>query len=151
MAEAPDPAALVGTWRLESWRLVAPDGTAVDAFGPAPRGLLIYTAEGTMSVVISAAGRARLPAAPGERGVAARAAAFDGAHAYAGRYSLRPGAVVHHVAVSTMPNYEGVDQHRRLDLDGDRLTLTTPPGQAAHLDPASGIVGCLTWRRVRGE
>lgn len=138
--------ALVGAWELVAWQLIGPDG-AVDAFGPHPRGLLIYTADGHMSVVISAPGRAHLAADPAARTAAEKAAAFDGTHAYTGTYSLRPGEIVHHVQVATLPNYEGTDQRRRLALAGDRLTLTTPPGAAAHLAPGSAVAGCLTWQR----
>lgn len=150
MTEPLPRAALVGVWSLVTWHLVQPDGTVVDAFGPAPQGRLVYTADGHMSVVISRAGRPLLPPAPADRSAGQRAAAFDGAHAYAGTYTLRPGVVIHHVTVSTTPNYEGVDQHRRLDLDGDRLILSTPPGQAAHLTPGSPVYGRLTWRRLVG-
>lgn len=143
-------AALIGAWELVSWQFVQPDGTAVDAFGPNPRGRLVYTAGGSMSVVLSAAGRPLLPADPGARTPEQKAAAFDGAHAYAGAWRLLPGEVVHHVDVSTLPNYEGNEQHRRFQIDGDLLTLTTPPGRAAHLTPGSATVGRLVWRRLRG-
>jgi hypothetical protein len=142
------PAAIAGVWRLVAWHLVAPDGTTVDAFGPHPKGLLTYTSDGFMSVVISRAGRPTLPDDPAARSSDEKAAAFDGAHAYAGSYTLGHGEIIHHVRVSTIPNYEGVDQHRRLVLDGDTLVLSTPPGQAAHLTPGSQVYGRLTWRRI---
>jgi hypothetical protein len=144
-----DRAALVGVWELVSWQFVRPDGTATDAFGPAPRGLLVYTAGGHMSVVITAGGREPLAVNPARRTLRERAVAFDGAHAYAGRWSLGDGEVIHHVQVSAVPNYEGSEQHRQLRLTGDQLTLTTPPGRAAHLTPGSSTVGRLIWRRVR--
>ena len=142
--------ALVGAWELVAWQLLDPDGGLVEPFGPAPQGLLVYGADGFMSVVITAPDRPRLPDDPAVRTEGAKASAFDGAHAYAGTWALLPGEVVHRVRVSALPNYEGTEQRRQLDLDGDLLTLTTPPGHAAHIAPGSGVVGRLTWRRARG-
>lgn len=141
-------AALAGVWLLVAWELVAPDAAPASAFGPNPRGLLTYTADGWMSVVISAGERPALPADPRDRAQADKARAFDSVHAYAGTYSLLPGAIIHHVQVSAIPNYEGTDQRRQMDLRGDTLVLSTPPGQAAHLAPGSAVAGRLTWRRV---
>jgi hypothetical protein len=146
-----DPrAALVGAWELVAWQLIDPDGGVVEPFGPAPKGLLVYGADGFMSVVIAAPDRPPLPDDPAARTKADKAAAFDGAHAYAGTWTLLPGEIVHHVRVSALPNYEGTEQRRQLRLEGDLLTLTTPPGRAAHIAPGSGVVGRLTWRRARG-
>jgi hypothetical protein len=142
---------VVGTWELIAWQLIGPDGAIVEPFGPAPQGLLVYGADGFMSVVITARDRSRLPDVPTERTSTEKAAAFDGAHAYAGTWALLPGEIVHRVRVSALPNYEGTEQRRRLHLDGDRLTLTTPPGRAAHIAPDSGVVGRLTWRRARDD
>ena len=33
---------LIGTWRLRSFKNVASDGSAVDAFGPEPVGYIFY-------------------------------------------------------------------------------------------------------------
>jgi hypothetical protein len=139
---------LVGVWQLERWELVQPDGTSQIPFGPSPQGRLVYTADGHMSVVISRPDRPRLADEPAARPLDQRAAAFDGAHAYAGRYQYHGDEVVHQVSVSTMPNYEGTSQRRRVAFAGDRLVLTTPPGRAAHLTPGSAVFGRLTWRRL---
>jgi proteasome lid subunit RPN8/RPN11 len=147
-----DPrAALVGAWELVDWRLIEADGAAVQPFGPSPTGRLIYAADGQMSVVITAAGRPSLPDDPAKRAPAEQAAAFAGVHAYAGEWALLPGEIVHYVSASALPNYEGTEQRRRYRLEGDTLTLTTPPGRAAHLAPGSATVGQLTWRRLRGS
>lgn len=143
-----DRAAIAGAWELVSWRLLGPNGAVTEPFGPAPRGRLIYTDDGHMSVVISARDRPRLADDPALRSNADRAAAYDTVHAYAGRWWLEGDTIVHRVTMASMPAYEGTDQRRHLVLDHDLLTLTTPPGRAAHIAPGSAIVGQLVWRRV---
>lgn len=139
---------MIGVWRLVSWQLIGPDGHASEPFGPTPRGLLTYTADGHMSVVMSVPDRPVLPSDPAARTLPQKAAAYDRSHAYAGRYTLGEGQVIHHVQVSSMPNYEGADQVRQFELAGDRLTLNTPPGRSAVLAPGSATFGRLVWQRI---
>jgi hypothetical protein len=146
-----DPAAIVGVWELVSWRLIGGDGAMTEPLGPSPRGHLVYTAGGDMSVVISAAGRRPLADDPAARSVADRAAAFDGVHAYAGRWRVDGDEIIHVVGPATLPNYEGTEQRRRLVLNGDLMTLATPAGRAAHIAPGSGVSGQLVWRRRAPE
>ena len=37
--------------------------------------------------------------------------------------------VIHHVELSLFPNWCGTDQERFIELDGERLTITTAPVQ----------------------
>ena len=46
---------------------------------------------------------------------------------YCGRYEFRGDTVVHHVEHSLFPNWVGVEQERLIDLEGNRLTLSTRP------------------------
>ena len=43
---------LVGSWELQEYRMVEKDGSIVHPWGPRTRGLMLYTAEGYMSVTI---------------------------------------------------------------------------------------------------
>lgn len=92
------PNSVVGTWRLVSASASSAGGATIDyPFGPSPKGLLTYTADGRMTVIISHGGRKPLS---GDRISAAaeeRAEAFATFFAYAGRYSLDGDRVVHHV------------------------------------------------------
>ena len=47
--------------------------------------------------------------------------------------------VIHHVELSLFPNWCGTDQERFIELDGERLTITTAPVQ----------VGGTTFSRYR--
>jgi hypothetical protein len=69
--------------------------------------------------------------------------------AYAGAYTVDCEAktVTHHIDVSWDQSRTGESQLRTYKLDGDRLTLTTPPSN----DPASGkkTVRTLIWERLK--
>ncbi|HEX6349382.1 MAG TPA: lipocalin-like domain-containing protein [Candidatus Dormibacteraeota bacterium] len=124
---SPERDPLVGTWRLVAVSAHDAEGKAIpEPNGPAPSGLLIYTAEGTIAVLISQGGRRRLSAdrvaAPAEE----RAEAFQTFFAYGGRYSVDGDRVIHHVEVSSVENWVGTELIRGLKLDGQRLTLRTP-------------------------
>jgi hypothetical protein len=132
---------LIGSWRLETWELIGPDGAARRPFGDAPPGLLVYTPDGTMAVAIMRGGRPRtsrddLGACPVEE----QAAAGSGYFSYTGPFDVAAGSVFHRVAIALDPNRVGTVQERRAQLDGDLLVLTSPP--------TDGTVSRIRWRRV---
>ncbi|WP_018656642.1 lipocalin-like domain-containing protein [Actinomadura flavalba] len=101
---------LAGHWRLVAMVEHDPAGTPRDGpLGARPRGSLYYGEDGYMSVHLM-----RDPA---------EGAGYIG---YAGTWAPSPdgGRVTHTVAVSSDPSWAGGDQHRDVDLDGDRLVLT---------------------------
>ena len=138
---------LVGTWRLVSASATTANGGRNDAsFGPSPKGLLTYTSEGDMSVIISYGGRKPLSvadrlAAPAEE----RAQAFSTCFAYAGRYSLSSDKVIHHVEVSSVENWVNTDLVRLFRVEGDRLTLRTPPMSVGGRMQTTELI----WERVK--
>ena len=97
-------------------------------FGKRPSGMLIYTADGHTSVIISYDNRSmlschdRLAASVDEK-----AAAFDTSFGYAGRYTCSGNRVVHHATMASVPNWVGTDMVRVLKLADGKLTLSTPP------------------------
>jgi Lipocalin-like domain len=126
--DAPKGASIVGTWKLLSASASTADGARNDRpYGERPSGMLIYTADGRMMAVISHSGRKPLSGdrigAPADE----RANAFASFLAYGGRYSLRGDTVVHHVEVASVENWVNTDLVRLLTIDGNRMTLRTPP------------------------
>ncbi|MBA2555855.1 MAG: lipocalin-like domain-containing protein [Chloroflexi bacterium] len=122
--------ALLGTWRLRSWKSIADAGDVRLPLGEDPEGMLIYTADGAMLTVMARRGRPRLSSddllagSPEERIAAAESfVAYGGRFSYDGRY------VIHHVDLSLFPNFVGTDQRRDVEFDvgGDRLTLSAAP------------------------
>lgn len=137
---------VVGTWKLVSASATTADGKTNDApYGPEPTVALTYTREGRMSLIVSYSGRRllsgadRIAAPPAER-----AAAFATSFAYAGRYSLSGDTVVHHVEIATVQNWVGTELRRIVRIEGNRLTLRTPPLSVAGVVQTSELV----WQRI---
>ena len=136
---------LIGTWRLMSWESRAEDGRITYPFGLDAAGYVSYTADGLMFGFLTRANRPPFAegdifaGTPEEWTTAGRSFV-----AYCGPYDVTGDTVVHHVEMSLFPNWIGHDQVRFIELDGDRLTLTTAPilagGQTVH---------SLVWERVR--
>lgn len=118
--------ALLGGWELASFRSVdAATGAVSHPLGTAPRGLILYTADGYMSAQLVS----------------------DATYiAYGGRFRVdEETATVHHeVSVSMLPELLAGPQLRHAEVDGDRLTLsatTTNDGVTSH--------NTLVWVRRR--
>jgi hypothetical protein len=119
---------LVGRWRLLAWEITHGPDETLRPLGEDADGLLIYTADGSMAVQITAADRRPLGSADPLGGSEPdRAAAYSTCLAYCGRYEVRGETVVHTVEVSLFPDWAGVQQVRQFELVGDHLTLRTPP------------------------
>ena len=119
--------AVIGTWRLISFAAQdAETGTVTRPWGDAPVGFLTYTRGGRMSAVLTA-GQRQAESGSAEQRIQARAQLFMTQTAYAGTYTLTPDGVVHHVEVASFPDWVGRDQVRYATLDGDTLTIKTPP------------------------
>jgi len=144
VAQEPD---VVGTWRLVSASATTASGDRnAIPFGQNPKGFLTYTRQGTMTVMISYSGRKPLSGAdrvvsPPEE----RAAAFATFFAYAGRYSVTGNKVIHHVEVASVENWVNTDLVRVVELDGDRMTLITPPLSVGGRLQTSNLV----WERIK--
>jgi lipocalin-like protein len=142
-AESADP--LRGVWRLVSYSAKDPDtGAAVHPYGAGAHGYLIYTVGQRMTALVTAEGRK--PMASVEPSAEERAEAFSTCTAYMGTYRWEGDRVVHDVDVALHPNWVGMQQVRQARLEGNRLTLTTPPTPT----PPDGRVrvGTLVWERM---
>ncbi|HEX3107137.1 MAG TPA: lipocalin-like domain-containing protein [Terriglobales bacterium] len=136
---------LVGSWELVSASSVTRSGERNETpYGVRPLGLLIYASDGRITSLISYGERKPLSmnATPEEQ-----AEAFNTFLAYTGRYSVNGDKIIHHIQISSVQNYVGKDLVRTVKLDGNRLTLTTPPtmvnGKFQSIE--------LNWQRLPGE
>ena len=135
----------VGTWRLRSARRKAlATGETASLWGERPSGTLIYTAEGRMTALVLAENR-KAPASPAPTEAEA-VSLFRSMVAYAGRYTVEPDRVVHHVEQSWNQAWTGTDVVRFYELEGNRLTLTTAPAP----NPRDGemSVSTMVWERL---
>lgn len=136
---------LVGVWSLVDARTIAVDsGATRSAYGDGATGFIQYTSDGRMMALITHAGRTRMSgsdrqSAPDHEKVAA----YTTSIAYAGRYSMEGGKVLHHVEASSYENWVGTDLVRLLELRGDNVVLKTVP------QPQAGILSVveLEWKR----
>jgi len=135
---------LVGTWRLDSFELEAPDGTVSHPYGERVTGYLVYTPEGVMSSAFMRADRG----AGGDPDLsrAETAPSWDAFMAYSGAYRVEGDRILHDVEVSSLAVWIGTVQERWFKIDGDRLHLLTAPLAVGESAP----VGRLVWTRVRG-
>jgi hypothetical protein len=140
--------ALVGAWQLVEWHIEYPPGERrTQPFGPAPEGLLLYTADGHMSASMQRPARRRLSRANvGAVTAEEKAGAFDACVQYAGRWRVSGTIVQHEVDVAMNPNLLGTRQVREALLRGDELELRAVEPLEA---PGSARVHRILWRRAR--
>lgn len=137
--------AVAGTWALVDHRTILATGEVRHAFGPTPRGLFVFHADGHTSVQIADAAR---PETPLDRATPDDLRAFARSYlAYFGRYDVDPATrkIVVHTTADLNPLNTGVDQIRFFTIEGDQMVLQPPPQPVAGGQQVSRI----TWRRVR--
>jgi hypothetical protein len=134
--------ALVGSWKLISWQVIAEDGTAQDVFGTKPRGYLVLTSEGRSIVLTTAEGRK-----PG-MGDADRAALHKSMLAYSGRYRIEGDDFITTVEVSWNEAWNGSEQRRHFSIDGDRLFIESAPAPSI-IFPGRTDFRRIVWERDR--
>ena len=136
---------LVGAWRLVSCETRADDGSVDHPLGRDAVGLLIYTDDGHMAVSIARPDRRPFAAGDLLGGSGdEKARAVESYVSYCGRYERRDESVVHRVEMSLFPNWTGRDQERRVELDGNRLTLEAPPFTIKGMEQRARLV----WERL---
>ena len=129
---------LVGIWRLVSWRVVT-DGQEHDLFGERPRGYLILTQEGRSMALTTAQHRV-----PGDSDVVC-AALHRSMLAYSGRYRIEGNEFVTTVDVSWNESWNGTEQRRHFEVDGNVLRIESAPG------PSITNPGRTDFRRIEWE
>ncbi|MDZ8055400.1 MAG: lipocalin-like domain-containing protein [Aulosira sp. ZfuVER01] len=136
---------LVGTWKLLSCETRTETGQVFYPLGDNPSGYIIYTDNGYVSVAMMKANRPQFQAGDIAAGtVEEKVAATDSYVSYCGTYEIQGERVIHHVEVSFFQNWVGVNQVRFVQLNGEQLTLSTPPMLVNGIE----IVGSLIWQRV---
>jgi Lipocalin-like domain len=137
--------ALVGTWRLIRWENRSIDGQTTYPLGEDAQGLIMYGDDGYMSVALMRARRETFGAGDLLGGTAEeKAKAAEEYVSYCGRYEFEGETVIHHVELSLFPNWVGADQERLVEIDGDRLTLSTRPLLLDGIEQTAYLV----WKRA---
>ncbi len=137
---------VLGTWRMVSAQL-NPDGKNVPAYGPAPRSLLVFTADMHVIEVLTDSTVPKFASNARGHGTAKEnQAAMAGSIGWFGTYTVDENGDLSgdRVEGSTFPNWVG-DVRTRKDIhvvvNGDRILETF------HRPEGTEIV--ITWQRVR--
>jgi hypothetical protein len=127
---------LIGTWRLIDQIETLSDGTQILPRGEHPLGLLMYAANGWMSVQLLRSERAA------RADLAEFQTAMEEYLGYFGTFTVDPARAIitHHIVGCSYPAYSGTDQVRRYTLTGDTLRLTAQSTHGTRI---------LTWQRQR--
>jgi Lipocalin-like domain len=141
---------VIGAWTLVAFVSRLDGGPPAPVFQRATEGVIMYSADGYVSVNIMVPGRTRFAA---EDYFAASTAelkeAAAGYVAYAGPFRVDEAKqqMIHDIDVSLFPNWVGVAQIRDARLDGDTLTLSTDNQPMPTADGRS-LTFELIWNRV---
>ena len=148
-ARALSPQDIVGTWkRVSTVRQVVGSNTIVDNLGPHPGGILIVTPD--LRFVIVETGDGRKPAKTTEEYAALRTRelAFSGIATFSADPDRPNGLkMAGKVDLAWNEEWTGTTQTRFLSVEGNRLTIRTPPSK----NPYTGEMGVstLVWERPR--
>jgi hypothetical protein len=135
-----------GTWRLVSLESRDGDDQINHPMGRDAIGILIYSADGYMSVQIMKVGRSTFGSADLFGGSMEETAVAAASYmAYGGRYEVHADMALHYVEVNLFPNWVGTTRKRFLQISGDRLTVSTLPMLIAGKEQTSHAI----WERVR--
>lgn len=136
---------IVGTWKLVSWENRTRAGERDFPMGADAVGYICYTAQGRMFVQVASAQRSAYGGGDLLGGtLEEKAAAAETQVAYCGGYTLHRDRVIHHIELSSFPNWTGVDQERFARIEGDRLELSTGEMRLA----AETKTAHLIWERI---
>ena len=139
-------AQFVGTWTLLAFEFRLSDGTVTYPMGKEATGMIIYDANGHMSVQMMRKDRPSFASGDQQKGTPEEIkTALEGYVAYFGDYVIDEDeqAVIHEAKGAMFPNWIGQDQKRFFEFSGDRLTLTTVPIQIGGVQ----LTGTLIWER----
>ena len=139
---------LVGTWNVVLVDNVRPDGSRIQLYGPNPRGIAMFDADGHYALQIMSEGRPNFAANDKSKGTPEEyKAAIQGSNCHSGRYSVDEldHTVTLHVENATFSNWEGTDLKLPFAVTGDESKITIPHPTTG----GSDVVGEVLLKRAR--
>jgi Lipocalin-like domain len=137
---------IIGTWTFVSALDVKPDGTKSDRWGPNPKGIFIFDANGRFAQFITRSDIPKFAAKTADQGTPEEnKAVLAGLVASFGTYTVNEAdkMVITRVEGNIFPNLVGVEQKRLIvSLTGDELKYTNP-------STSTGTTAEASWRRVK--
>jgi hypothetical protein len=136
---------IVGAWTLVNV-VLEQGGTKSEPFGPNPKGIATWDANGNFIHVLF---RADLPKVASNNRMAptpeeGKALAAGMLVTY-GKYSISDadGSVTMKIEASSFPNWNGAEQKRTITVAGDEMRVINPT------PPSGGGTAYVVWRRVK--
>jgi hypothetical protein len=130
---------IVGTWTLVSIYSERQDGSKFDTYGPNPKGIVIFDANGHYSLqIMSSSGRLKFASNDRTKGTPEEnKSVAENTIAHFGTYSVDEGGLVLHLEGCSFPNWDGQTQKRSVNRTADELQWVNPnsaiPVTTAHL------------------
>jgi hypothetical protein len=125
MNDGGDPNVLIGTWKQLSGTMVEEGSHEQKSnLSAAPNGYVNFSADGRL--ILLSTDSARQPPAGQVATPAEAEALYRSMIAYAGTYKVDGNRVTYHLDVSWNESWTDTEQLRFWEVNGDRLTVTTP-------------------------
>ena len=121
---------LVGSWRLTAADKILPDGNQVADYGAAPRGIVIFTADGHYVVEIFRSDRTKFTSGDRAKGTPEEyKSAVLSASCHFGTYTIdaAKGTITFHIKRASYPNWDETTRVSSFTLEGDKLSWRVPP------------------------
>ncbi|WP_162651181.1 lipocalin-like domain-containing protein [Lentilitoribacter sp. Alg239-R112] len=135
---------ILGTWNLVKWVNELDDGTEIFPFGEDAKGYIHYAKNGHLFVHIMMSNRANyIGSDPFSGSIDEDSAAIKSQITYAGTYEFVNSKLVHHVTMSSFPNWVGKDQVRDFAFDGEHLHLSAAGAQFQ----GQNVTAKLIWKQ----
>ena len=132
-AKAQSSRDIVGSWGFILNETTKADGTKVDTYGAAPKGIIMFDAGGHFALFIANPQRPKFASGSRLQGTAEEyKAAVQGSISYFGKYSIDEDAkaIKFQIEASSFPNWDGVTQTRPFSISGDELRFTNSSGSS---------------------
>jgi hypothetical protein len=142
-AKAQEAKDIVGAWAQVANVNIAADGAKTDAFGPNPKGQVLFDANGRYAIILHRDGLPKVAANNRMKASAEEnAAILGGLVAFYGSYTVKDKIIVLKIEGSTFPNWVGTEQRRLIrSVTGDELAFGNEGG-------AAGGRNEVTFRRI---
>ncbi len=121
---------VVGRWKLISINAENPEGDVRFPYGQDPFGMLMYDADGYMSLLIMRRGRSTFVSGDMLGGTPEEIKeAFEKFEAYCGTYEVdeEKSIITHHIEGARFPNFERMEQVRFFEFFANRLITKSNP------------------------
>jgi len=144
-AQAQTAKDLVGTWQHVANVNIATDGKKTDTFGPNPKGMAIFSADGHFMIINLRNDLPKIAANSRVQGTAdENAAIVRGSIALYGTYSVADKAINLKIEASTYPNWSDTESRRNILIyDGDEMKWSLAASMGGQSQSE------VTWKRMK--